>query len=63
MDLVIKIVSIVMWLVCLGFLVLIGIVFGLYHNEMTLGDWTMMIVATISTMWFSFIFIELVIEE
>ena len=62
MDSVIKIVSVVMWLVCLCFLVLIGFVIGMYHGKMVTGDWVMMVVCTISTMWFSFIFIKCAIK-
>lgn len=63
MNLIVKILSVIMWLACLCFLVSIGVIIGLYHNEMMLGDWIMMTVCALSTMWFSFIFIELVIEE
>lgn len=62
MDLVIKIVSVVMWLACLCFLVLIGFVIGMYHGEMVTGDWVMMAVCGASTMWFSFIFIKRAIK-
>lgn len=63
MDLVIKIVSIVMWLACLGFLVFIGVAIGMNYMDMTTSDWVMMGVCIASTMWYSFVFIELAIKE
>ena len=63
MDLIVKVISVIMWLACLCFLVLLGFVIGMYHGEIVTSDWVMMAVCSASTMWFSFIFIELVIEE
>lgn len=62
MDLVIKIISIVMWLVCLGFLVFIGVAIGMNYMDMTTSDWVMMGVCIAATMWYSFVFIELAIK-
>lgn len=63
MNLVIKIVSIVMWLVCLGFLVFIGVVIGMNYMDMTTSDWVMIGVCIVSNIWYSFVFIELAIKE